>query len=220
MKAYLIVSILMLCSMVGFGQDVMYKVDGEQVEVKVLEVTPSDVKYKLKANLDGPDYVLPKSDIYMLEYANGMKEVFGAYSIENEQGETDKRKAQQKSPKRKMDDKLLFKWQEAWGVTGVVVGGTGIVACSFIMNSEVKKYRELENRSILHIIGTGVGTLLSISVAIGGIDSLWKASKTKSRLIESESTLMINPRLIDVRSYDGCITYNQQAYGISLSCRF
>ncbi|MDP6907865.1 MAG: hypothetical protein QF371_00090, partial [Flavobacteriales bacterium] len=50
--------------------------DGEQVEVKVLEVSKTEIKYKLTGNMDGPIYVLSKSELYMVEYANGSKEVY------------------------------------------------------------------------------------------------------------------------------------------------
>jgi hypothetical protein len=62
------------------AQDILFKLDGEQVAVKVIEITPSEVKYKLTSNLEGPTYVVPKSEIFMVEYANGSKDVFASKS--------------------------------------------------------------------------------------------------------------------------------------------
>lgn len=59
-----------------FGQDQLFKKDNSKLEVKVLEVSPTEVKYKLKSNPDGPTYILNKSDIALLIYANGEHETF------------------------------------------------------------------------------------------------------------------------------------------------
>lgn len=60
------------------AQDVITKRDGTDIEAKVLEVNPSDVKYKRFDNLDGPTYSIMNSDILLIRYANGSKEVFNS----------------------------------------------------------------------------------------------------------------------------------------------
>ena len=57
--------------------DVMIKENGEEItNVKVVEITPIEIKYKKGNNLDGPTYSIAKSDVFMIKYANGEKEVF------------------------------------------------------------------------------------------------------------------------------------------------
>lgn len=58
------------------GQDQLFKKDNSKLEVKVLEVSPNEVKYKLKSNPDGPIYIVNKSDVAVLIYANGDHETF------------------------------------------------------------------------------------------------------------------------------------------------
>lgn len=55
--------------------DVLLMKDGSEVKVKISEVTESQVKYKKCAMLDGPLYVSHKSEVFMIKYFNGTREV-------------------------------------------------------------------------------------------------------------------------------------------------
>ncbi|MDI1353468.1 MAG: DUF4190 domain-containing protein [bacterium] len=55
--------------------DVLLFRDGSEIRAKVLEVAPTDIKYKRCDNIEGPSYVTRKSDLFMVKYANGTKEV-------------------------------------------------------------------------------------------------------------------------------------------------
>ena len=43
--------------------------------MKIIEVSSTSVKYKKLDNIDGPIFEIPKSDILMLKYSNGTREV-------------------------------------------------------------------------------------------------------------------------------------------------
>jgi hypothetical protein len=45
--------------------------------VKVLEITPTEVRYKRTDNPDGPLISVRRADVFMIRYASGSKEVFG-----------------------------------------------------------------------------------------------------------------------------------------------
>jgi hypothetical protein len=74
MKRYFLLLLL------GFGfiklmaQDVVVKHDGAEIAAVVTEITDSEIKYKM------PDrnvvYTLSKSEVFMIKYANGTKDVF------------------------------------------------------------------------------------------------------------------------------------------------
>lgn len=59
-----------------FAQDQLFKKDNSKLDVKVLEVTPTEVKYKLTANPDGPLYTVLKSEVALIIYKNGEHEAF------------------------------------------------------------------------------------------------------------------------------------------------
>jgi hypothetical protein len=57
--------------------DVIILKNGKEIESKVLEVSPSEIKYKKIDNLEGPLFTINKSDVFMIKYQNGSKDVFG-----------------------------------------------------------------------------------------------------------------------------------------------
>ena len=67
----------------SFSQDNMILKNGNEVLSKVLEVGANQIKYKKWNNIDGPTYTILKSEIFMIKYKKGSKDVFG-----NSSGET------------------------------------------------------------------------------------------------------------------------------------
>ena len=55
--------------------------NGEEILVKVTLIDESSVRYHKCNNLSGPLYSIEKSDIFMIRYANGTKDVFGNKAI-------------------------------------------------------------------------------------------------------------------------------------------
>lgn len=53
------------------AQDRLYLGDGSIQEVKIKEVSPKTVVYKKWNNLDGPDFVILKSEVEHIKYQNG-----------------------------------------------------------------------------------------------------------------------------------------------------
>ena len=59
-------------------QDIITLKDGNDIQAIVQEIGDTDVKYKKYDNLNGPSYTLKKSEIFMIRYANGSKDIFNA----------------------------------------------------------------------------------------------------------------------------------------------
>jgi hypothetical protein len=74
--------ILILIAIVFFNtlqaQDLILKKNGDEISAKIEEVGITEIKYKKFDNQEGPMYTMLKSEIFMIKYANGTKEVFGA----------------------------------------------------------------------------------------------------------------------------------------------
>lgn len=73
-----ILTIIVLSTTVCLGakaQDIITKKGGEEIKVKVQEVGQTEIKYKLYDNQNGPLYSVNKSDLFMIKYENGTKEV-------------------------------------------------------------------------------------------------------------------------------------------------
>jgi len=59
-----------------FSQDIITKYSGEDIQTKVVELTTTEIKYKKFDNLDGPTFTILKSDVLMIRYENGTKDIF------------------------------------------------------------------------------------------------------------------------------------------------
>ena len=58
------------------AQDVLVRKGGEVENVKVLEVSPTEVKYKKSNNEDGPVFIEKRSNLYSVKYKNGEVQTF------------------------------------------------------------------------------------------------------------------------------------------------
>ncbi|MDB4107558.1 hypothetical protein N8368_02790 [Bacteroidia bacterium] len=59
----------------SFSQDVITPALGLDIEAEIIEVNTIDIKYKRFDNPDGPTLTIPKSDVLIISYADGTKEV-------------------------------------------------------------------------------------------------------------------------------------------------
>ena len=72
MKHILLVFILAILGQgVLKSQDTLYMSNGEKIPSKIIEINPSEVKYKKSNNIDGPTYSSENADIKFIKYRNG-----------------------------------------------------------------------------------------------------------------------------------------------------
>ena len=62
------------------AQDVIIYKNGDEIKTKVIEVGQTEIKYKKYTNLNGPIFTISKSDVFMIKYENGEKEVYNSES--------------------------------------------------------------------------------------------------------------------------------------------
>lgn len=75
MKKAITIFLALLCYN-AFAQDLITKKDGTDIPAKVLEVTTHEVKYKLFDEPDGVTYTARKSELLMVRYESGRKDIF------------------------------------------------------------------------------------------------------------------------------------------------
>jgi hypothetical protein len=78
----LFITAALFCSNGLFAQDIITLKNGEEIKAKVQELGLDNVKYKKYENQAGPTYTLMKSNIFMIKYENGDKDVFTAPSVQ------------------------------------------------------------------------------------------------------------------------------------------
>ena len=75
-KLILSLTATILASNFCFSQDVITKKSGEDIQAKVLEITNTEIKYKKFDNPTGPIFTMSKTELLMIRYENGSKDIF------------------------------------------------------------------------------------------------------------------------------------------------
>lgn len=76
MKKILIISLIFILPIADLkAQDQLYKRDNSKLLVKITEVNPTLIKYKLHSNPTGPEYSEPRNNVILIIYATGLHEI-------------------------------------------------------------------------------------------------------------------------------------------------
>lgn len=75
-KIYLLSLTLLLLTTTLFAQDKIYNKRGKIINAKVIEIGVDEIKYKLTDSPDGPVYVVDKSSLKQIVYADGRVEKY------------------------------------------------------------------------------------------------------------------------------------------------
>lgn len=90
MKKFIYTLMLVVSWTFCFSQDVVTKKNGDEIKTKLIEITTDQVKYKKFENLEGPTYSILKSELFMIKYENGTKDVFTDNENKKSEAETGK----------------------------------------------------------------------------------------------------------------------------------
>lgn len=87
-----IILLLVLSFFLGklIAQDTIVKRNSDLIIAKILEISPTEIRYKKFEFQDGPTYIEIKSTVQMIRYSNGMKETFGEVKKEKEEVQAEK----------------------------------------------------------------------------------------------------------------------------------
>ncbi len=68
--------LLLFCTIKLFCQDIIVKRDSSRILSKLLEINPTEIKYKRFDNLEGRTYTLHKSEVAYVIFPNGTREIY------------------------------------------------------------------------------------------------------------------------------------------------
>ncbi|MDL2256842.1 porin family protein [Bacteroidales bacterium OttesenSCG-928-I14] len=111
----------MSCFTVLNAQDVIVQNNGEEIKAKVTEVNIEDVKYKRFGNESGPTYTLSKSDIFMIKYENGEKDLFNTNDKPDIQEQ-----ASSQAVKYTVEEEI-YQEDRRKGYVGIAIGGASLL---------------------------------------------------------------------------------------------
>lgn len=159
MTRIIIIIFISLCIyFINFGnsQDIIFLKNGDEIQSKVTEVLPDLIKYKKWENQDGPLYSVTKSDVFMIKYQNGSKDLFNTEQGKNTATNNDYSNKIVEEAKRYMDNRITV---ESEG------------ACYLI---DFKKQNGVERNIFGQIVYT-----LEYSLIIKVLRDFWKESSDK-----------------------------------------
>ena len=150
-KLKIVVFYIFACSLNSYCQDKIYfTAETIPVEVKIIEILQSEVKYRKFDNLPGPIYTVPKSEISKINFENGTTE---SYEIK-----FDRQKNEKLIPSSKIylqysetknennadrNDALRMARRELWSITNLILVNS-IEEADFLL--ELKAIKKILNR--------------------------------------------------------------------------
>lgn len=165
------------------AQDLIVLKDGNIIEAKVMEISPSEIRYKRIDHLEGPTIVIMATNVLSIRYENGRTEIINAFPVTGQQI------TQARSSENTAIDpnKFIFGINaNAGGALGYAWGGstgTGI-------NIELGKGKFNSEINLMFPIG-GFGILITFNgywhsriggfYLGGGIGYIWQADSHDSR---------------------------------------
>ena len=97
---------------------------GEEVSAKVTEVGFDEIKYKRCDNLSGPTYSVYKTDVFMIKYSNGTKDVF---SLDNSSNNNSSQQNNNSNTNQSLQNSNVLATH--WGaITGLICSLVGLLA--------------------------------------------------------------------------------------------
>ena len=126
----LIITLMLSSLLPGFllSQDLIFRNDGKDVESIIIEIGLDDIKYKKFNNPNGPTYIMKKSEIFMIRYENGTKDLIHQERQEKEQKEN--------AEKREREEERDYK-EISEGVREVINTNKGSVQSSLFQNNQL-----------------------------------------------------------------------------------
>jgi hypothetical protein len=182
MKKALLLPLLTLLLQVALAQDVILKLDGEEIPARVLEITLEAIRYQHPADsLQADTLHVPRTEVFMIRFANGTKEVFSENLPENQVPEEQPLRPDQMYLKGQHEALRYYKGSGAmWGAAAsslfwpyglagaIVIGGVPprinpvnvsdirlLRDANFVRGYEKQAHRRKMGRAA---IGAGIGT--------------------------------------------------------------
>jgi len=116
MKKILFLAAFAVSSLCANAQDVLVRKGGDVENVKVLEVTPTEVKFKKSNNLEGPTFTEKRSNLISIKYENGEVQKFNDSSTLGGEAGTQYAYYQGYGKEKRMTNELSFQLGDGWGI--------------------------------------------------------------------------------------------------------
>lgn len=225
-----IISILVLFTTTIFSQDIITKKTGEEISAKITDVTHTEIKYKKSDNSEGPSFSILKSEVLMIKYANGTKEIFKEeIQPQVNTNDTQLSNSNQEIYKYTFGSPInpVGGRKSAWGsgiasffipglgqfINGDVGGGLVFLGSNIVFNL-IRINAESESVALLGLVG---GLTVNIMSIVNASQIAKRVNVARGYKLADNTYLQIQPTIIQPSNL---FAHKDYAYGMNFSVTF
>lgn len=227
------------------AQDIIVKRDGSEIKANVIKVGSTEVEYKKFGNPSGPTYTLLKSEIFMIKYQDGDKDVFDQKQTSGSRDTTNSGQYNANFDHKNPWLAFLFsclypgigQYYNGQTKKSIVMSavGTAALVTGFICTANAveevyygggysvstidEDMTLISSAAYVVYFGTWLWSVIDAPVSAGKINRRRERGEL-SWNIGSGSTLSLNPSLLYANSFSGVTLRRQPACGLSLKLDF
>lgn len=109
--------------------DIIFLRNGDEIEAKVLEISETEVRYKMCDNPDGPVFIKSVNSVFMIKYPNGTKTVFERRVETHVKADTPSAGSSEQPTSKSKDDLSL----PGSAMIGFIFGITGLFLLQMVL---------------------------------------------------------------------------------------
>jgi hypothetical protein len=213
MARHLFLFLISVCafSQTLIAQDTLTMRNGDVFAAKVEEVGTTEVKYHKSDNLSGPLYSVAKSDVFMIKYENGSKDVFSNAETRAPAIQPTEIRKKRFEPSVMQDYIRLNKMANKRFTAGAIITGAGgvlLVSGIAIFATEVKASQvgrgNLSNQTAAPLL-----IVAGIAACIVGPITLGKGFKYRRMAQKSAATVGFSPIInVNIERYNSLTKNN------------
>jgi len=216
MKQSILILFAIIFTMTGaFSQDIITTKTGEDILAKIVEVGHTEIKYKKFDNPEGPQFTILKSDVLMIRYENGTKDIFTEEPKSNTVVPPYSPSPNLNTP----DNKLFYagkvekyRKMKGTGATLTVVGGillvVGIATLVNATSNSYNSYGTTQTSTSGNAAAGAVAYLLGLG-GLGAVIPLWIVGAHRQRKYSKR-----------LEGFTLRFNVNPQGKGVTVACRF
>ena len=222
MKQSILILFAIIFTMTGaFSQDIVTTKTGEDILAKIVEVGHTEIKYKKFDNQEGPLFTILKSDVLMIRYENGTKDIFTEEPKNNTVMPPYSPSPSLNAPNLNTPDNKLFyagkvekyRKMKGTGATLTVMGGILlVVGVATLLNVSSNTYVNSYGSTQTTTSGNAATGAVAYLLGLGGLGAgipLWIVGAHQQRKYSKR-----------LEGFTLRFNMNPQGKGLTLACRF
>jgi uncharacterized protein (TIGR02145 family) len=215
----LLILFFVFSNVILYAQDNILQTNGEEIQAKVIEITPDMIKYKKYTNQDGPVYSIYKKDVQTIVFEDGSTETFNIKPVAKK---PEKKESVFTDPRDNQKYKTVIIGDQVWMAENLNFESNQSW-CYDNTSTNCEKYGRLYTYEAAnnvcpdgwHLPADEEWKELEIKLGMQNVvnETGWRGtSPGQGRLMKIGSSSGFNAELVGFRNYGGYENLNDNAY--------